>query len=707
MAETREEQAARIAAAVENDRTTATASPTQGEPASGWRNSLGNIVEGTISPLGPLLDKADRGETSIDGFANLLIGATKGGQFGGTGLINAIGETANNFISGVETDQTFRERWQADADQVNRHGSVAGEVIGSVASAFGGPVRAAADAGKRLAANVVAKPLPALAGTLASRSVAGTLGRASAEAAAAAGGGFAYSMLEGNEPSAASTDAMLAFGFGGAGKLTAEIVGTLFRTIGVVPAGEAAASDVISKLRRTDHGAGFLTDESGQFILDERKIADAMIAGDETLLDIFPDNLLSEFTRVVNSGEDSVQIALRPFRSYLDSAAKAGTTEFKEVVDGVLSADQLRNPNQFTVASRESRRALQPQYDEALAFENINKDMITAYGTAQRVDGTNLVRMAQEYLGPSTNASSDAREVLKRLTARFERKQFTPAELLTLRNDIDTLVYRGSMNSFEGFEALSAVDKGLVRNALIPFRQSYNEMLYDIAPNLRGLDSAHASTHAMENAYEAGSQLFVGKNTQGNAWEAFMDGSQVRTVEEQAAFTEGLKNQLFFRLENATPAKAAKMLANRGLRQNITAVVGEDGLQQLEVAAALQLHRNDLGKALGGRTPASSGTPTERAFRTILDAAVVGSTAVGLTGTGIGMSAGRRGLTGMSPSTGISQSAEQASSLAAMGSSPADVGSDLVNTALRSARPVSIDDLALGALRPLSSGRGE
>tara|TARA_R110002153_G_scaffold24259_5_gene77627 strand:- start:228 stop:2333 length:2106 start_codon:yes stop_codon:yes gene_type:complete len=701
MAETLAEMAARRAAATE-----AATSPTQGEDTGGWRDTAGNIAENIISPLGPLLDKVEAGEMELGPITNFLIGGTKGAQFGGTGLMNALGETANNAISGRSTDQTFRERWQADADQVDENGSFAGEIAGGVATAVGGPIRAAAEGGKRLAA----RALPSISERLATRSLGGTLGRASAEATAAAGGGFTYSMLEGNEPSAASKDAILAFGFGGAGKLTAETLGALFRATGVVSAGETAATDLINKMRRTDRGAGMLTNEAGQYILDEQKVLDAMMSPDDTLLEMFPDEMLKEFTRVVNSGDDNVQTALRPFRSYLDSVAKAADPQFRQATAEALGSEQLRNPNQFAVATQAARDELQPLYDEAFSFENINPDMIADLsnpsGSVAKVDGHNIAEMARDFLDPLTNASSDAGEVLRRLTKRFERRTFAPQELLTLRNEIDSLVFRGSMNSFDGFDALSSIDKGLVRNGLVPFREAYNEMLYGVAPKLRELDAAYSNSRAVENAYEAGSTLSQGKNSQGNAYDVFMATSASRTPNEQAAFAEGLRNELFNQLDNASPQQAADLLANRGLRQNVTAVLGKEGLAQLETAVGRQLQAQELTDALAGRTPAS-GDGSSKFLQTILDAAIVTGAATKALGTGIGISAGRRGLANATPSTGISQNATQATSLAEMGMSQAELGSQLVNEALRSSRPVSIDNMALGALIPAAAGSNE
>lgn len=701
MAETLAEMAARRAAATE-----AATSPTQGEDTGGWRDTAGNIAENIISPLGPLLDKVEAGEMELGPITNFLIGGTKGAQFGGTGLMNALGETANNAISGRSTDQTFRERWQADADQVDENGSFAGEIAGGVATAVGGPIRAAAEGGKRLAA----RALPSIAERLATRSVGGTLGRASAEAAAAAGGGFTYSMLEGNEPSAAAKDAMFAAGFGGAGKLTAETVGAILRATGVVSSGEAAATNLINKMQRTDRGAGMLTNEAGQYILDEKKIFDAMMSQDDTLLGMFPDEMLKEFTRVVNSGDDNVQIALRPFRAHLDSLVKAAEPDFIQATEAALGNAPRRTPLEFDMVVAADRKALQPLYDEAFTYENINRlnvaDLANPEGVITKVDGHNIAEMARDFLGPNLNASSDAREIMARLSARLDRRTFSPEELLTLRNDIDGLVFRGSMNSFEGFDALSSIDKGLVRNSLAPFREAYNEMLYGIAPKLRELDAAYSNSRAVENAYEAGSAITQGKNSQGFAYEVFMSNSASRTPNEQAAFAEGLRNELFNQLDNASPKQAADLLANRGLRQNVTSVLGEEGLAQLETAAGRQLQTQALTDALAGNTPAS-GDGSSKFLQTILDAAIVTGAATNALGTGIGVSAGRRGLANATPSTGISQNAAQATSLAEMGMSQSELGSQLVNDALRSSRPVSIDNMALGALIPSMSGSNE
>ena len=261
------------------------------------------------------------------------------------------------------------------------------------------------------------------------------------------------------------------------------------------------------------------------------------------------------------------------------------------------------------------------------------------------------------------------------------------------------------MNSFDNFDALSSIDKGLVRNSLAPFREAYNEMLYDIAPKLRELDAAYSNSRAVENAYDAGSAITQGKNSQGFAYEVFMSNSAGRTPNEQAAFAEGLRNELFNQLDNASPQQAADLLSKRGLRQNVTSVLGEQGLADLEAAAGRQLQTRALTDALAGRTPASD--TGNKFLRSILDAAIVTGAATKAIGTGIGVSAGRRGLANAAPSTGISQNAAQATSLAEMGISQAELGSKLVNEALRSSRPVSIDNMALGALIPAAAGSNE
>jgi hypothetical protein len=675
--------------------------PTEGKGfVQGARNFAGDLLQGLL-PGGPTAADMRRFEENPEQAPGFLgrtgQGVKKGFSWGGLGTMGAVAEEIGAQVRGTGGDKTIMQRRDELNGLIDDNSNVGGEIVGALGSSVLGPARAAVG-GAIKGGQAVA---PALAKFLSTRGLAPAAGRGVAASGASGAGGFMYSMLEDGDPDKALDDALMASAFGGLGQLGADTIGNIFKRAGVsLDPKRDAAELIIRKLAATDNGAGNLINDAGENILDAGKIKLGMAAGEgDTLLAQFPDELLRTFKKTVDDPNADVQVALRPFRRYLTNTAAAQEPAFQQTLDEVLGAPNVRDANQFAMDSQETRKALIPMYDAALANENLAEGMIKANGNVSRVPGKRIQQMVDTAFKGLRKANPEAIRLHSYLNDLVAGKSFTPREMLQLRHVLDQVTYTGKLAGPVGTPDITAVDTEVVTQALLPLRNVFNKVMHEIAPDLKDLDAAHGSIYSQGAGYEAGSKLFTGKNARASSVQIFRN-VEGRAMDDNAAFIEGAKNGLLTLIEGKSPKYVNALFSERsGPMGALRELVGEEGLAKMQQAAQTRAVSSGLKKALDKGVPAE-GDPAG-VLRRLMDAAIVAGSPTGLTGTSIAAGTLRNNAGNMEQSVS-SLGPLRASAMADMASQPADQGAQMVNDALIAGRP-GLWKSIMGMTAPMNS----
>jgi hypothetical protein len=622
-------------------------------------------------------------------------GAAKGASFGLLGTLGAMGEGVENFIGGGDDERSFGER-RADANEtVNNQSNLGGEIIGSL---IGGP-RAAFNAAEEGVKNI-----PALAKLLKQKGLLGMGTRAGVSGGLVGAETFAYSLAEGNDLGEAGYHAMFGAGLGAIGQPTAEGVIGLFRALQpTVGAGTSrkVAQNIVDALE-AKYGKEFVDTMMVENQLNVDAIAARMAAGtgNETLVEIFPQSLSATVNALSRDPRIGVTKAAKPLLTYFGNMQQAALPQFREVIGEAIGRAQVRNWDEIQRAAKQKRAELVPEYEAAL--KNVAR---TPSGKAVPVKVRDL---RQAVNGAFRNAKFPAelavRDALLRQlppeTRNRRANTVTPNQLLTFRKILDDVIYNQKFPSAGEFDA-SSIDKGMLRDYVVPARAKIKDILYANVPDLKKLDQAYSDEIALRHAYEAGADAFKGTGGGATAkYETFMYSTD-RSPAEVASFIEGVKSELMEGLmKRSSPTALQNFVKNNSAKFDLVEqVVGRDARQALEQQIDRYALVNQITRGVDDNAP-SIYTGKDASTPAVADLLLMGGALGNQLSTAIGAGAARRQLAGLGK-RGVGAKAE-AETLADVLTQPADTAARMVNEELTRNLPALLRGNP--AFAPVASG---
>ena len=674
--------------AVKQRRESAVTSPQEGEPGP-VRGFLGEAVKSLI-PFGRYEEYMSVGEPNV--VTRTASGIAKGATFNAPVLGSAIAGEISDRITGQD-DQTFRERMgQAGgfaAEQSNLPGEIGGALLGAPRVAF-------------TAADKAIRSVPKLGELLATRGGVNAMARMAQAGALGSTEAALYTLSEGKSLDEAQSAALFGAMFGAGGQLTAEGVAKVAKFIKPIFGldAELRTSEDLVQLFKDAYGDDYTKKLFGQDMFDADAVAAAMQRSDETMTEVFPDALSKTVKSLSGTKNQKVAAATRALMVHMNNLKTNALPEFQDAVGNVLNSPQVRTQQQVINEGMALRETLQPLYTDAL--RNV------ARFPSGRVKGVQVrdVRQAldQAFRGASGGIPEAAKRRLMSILPPDMRgkkpREFTPKQLLELRQSLDSIIYKGEFPAAGEFDTGASIDRTILRNYLTPARNKVRELLYEVAPDLKQIDAQYSDEISLRHAYEAGVEAFKGKD--GSAlFETFLMKAD-RTPQELANFLEGVKLQLLQDLEGKTSANAVKNYLARSDTQGkldlVRQVAGQDVVEQIKNQAARFAMINDITRGVDDRMPSVFNEQTP-GLGGLGDIALMAGSVGNQLSAAIGAGAARRqlaqyGRQGTGP-------AAQAGVLGELLMQPADVAAQMVNENLQRSLPQTFR--LLPGVGPISS----
>lgn len=624
----------------------ALSSPKQGESAmTKFRRGMATGTEMLIPFSGTAKMAKQRAESGEDiNFADRqVIGLGKGITFGLLGTIGAASEELGARIAGTD-DKTFKERRTEFNEAINPNAGLLGELVGSM---VGGPklLFEGAEAGVKYG-------VPKLATMIATRGPKGVAARASVSALLGGSETFAYSLAAGKDVQGAAQDAKLG-AFGGAGMSMAGDalkggVRLLRKYNFMKDRPDVEVTQALLDRMKAEYGDDFVKNVMGTQQLDVDALA-RYASDEDTLVTKFPRAVLAEVDHAMKTsqkhGNAGMFDALRPLNNYLLNQQKAALPQFKDAVNSAIDANMVRTQDDLILQMRELRAGLQPQYDAALRNATRTGAKIKVADVHKIIDNKfrSLAKVpAYRRIRDHLKASVGPEKVS---TKRGTRNNYlTPTQFLELRKALDDDIFNGRLSPVgKEFTETASLQKSVLRNAVMPARNSIRQLLYEVAPELAELDTQFADNINMNKAFEAGVDIFKGKGATSKAMDVFETASTSRTPAETAAFIEGIKRQLLDDMAGKTsPKQVENYLAKNADKFELVAnVVGQDAAQKIQrslgkyaqMAEIGSMAKNAAGPQLSYDGPNIGG---------LVDVATMLGSATGALSKALGAGAGRR-----------------------------------------------------------------
>jgi len=651
-------------------------SPQEGE--GGFRDKAAGVLESVL----PFVGMPERlAENPAEGMMERgMIGAAKGFTFAQMGNIGALGEELAARVRGND-DQTYGERRDRYNTAINENSNLGGEIVGSIAGA------------PRLAYNAADKAirqLPRVGEMLLARGAAGLGARATATGAMGAAETAVYSLSEGKTLDAAGSDAIYGAIFGAGGQLGAEGVGAVAKMLGRTfgTGADTRTSEGLVNLFRDSYGDQFVTKTFGRDTLDAPAIAAAMQRSDETLTEVFPDALVNTVNKLSGTQNTKVAAATRGMMNHFENLKNTALPDFQAAIGQALGSATVRTQQEVLNEGMALRETLQPLYTAAL--QNV------ARFPSGRVKGVKVRDVRKELTAAFRGASGGIPEAAQRRLLSLlpsdmrgkQPRQFTPKQLLELRQSLDGMIYKGEFPAAGQFDSTASIDRTVLRNYLTPARNRVKDMLYQVAPDLKDIDAKYSDEISLRHAYEAGISAFKAKD--GSAALDTFVLKKGRTPGEVANFIEGVKIQLIQDLEGKASAASVKnyftTAAAKGKLKLIEQVAGPNAAAELQNQAARYAMVNQITKGVNNNMP-SIFSEADRGLGGLTDAALAAGAAGNVLSKSLGFGAARRGLAQFgNRGTGAAAEAGVMSDLL---TAPADQAARMVNENLMQSIPQS------------------
>jgi hypothetical protein len=681
------------------------ASPQEGEGradgAGPVRGFLGDVVE-QLGPYGKLDDMISARQGREAGaqrtIENTMTGIDKGLSFGLAGTLNAATDTLADKVRGVD-GPSFSERRAQSNQLVNENSNLGGEFFGALA---GGP-RAVLNA-----AEEGIKKLPVLGQLLQSRGAGGMLTRTGAAATVGSTEAALYTLAEGGTLDEAGTSALYGAAFGGILQPTAEGIGAFAKLI--KPAfglgADVKTGEDLVELFGAAYGEDFVTKLFGQNAFDADAIAARMQElgrEDATLLEVFPDALAKTVRTMSGASHMKVARATRELMDYQQNLQNLALPEFQQSIGAALGSPDVRSLTQIENQGRQLRSELEPQYDAALAnTRELPSGRVTGVPTS-RIEGVMSRAFPNREYGAEEAVYNRLRSMIPSRTvdARGRRIDFTPQQLLTLRKQLDGVIYNGRFGDVGTMDGGSSIDQEIVRNNLRPVRDAVRDMLYEIAPDVKVLDAQYGTEIGLRHAFEAG--VGAAKSSSGSdLYDTFIMTSD-RSPPEIAAFIEGVKSRILDDLEvKASPLQVRSYMQRaemQGRLDLIRHVVGPDAVQELVAATERLSVMRQIGRGVDTEMP-SVFSEQSTGLGNLGDWMLMGGAASNVLSTAIGAGAGRRQIAQLGQ--GGTGPAAQAGVLSNLMQMPATQAAGAVNDRLQADVPALLRGLA-GFVPPVAS----
>jgi hypothetical protein len=556
-----------------------------------------------LNNLQGMIDAEDAGEP-VSGAAGAAGSFERSSTFGLNTVANAGINQLGDLLSGDDRS-TFRDDFKKGNEVISENGSLWAELAGAISP--GG----IASTGVKGAEKGIAALSPKLGEYLTKRGLFPSLARGTAQTGIATVEGGLYSLGTGGDLDDITSAAITSGAFGGTMQLGADILGPVLKSlatgIGNRRPDTQAANLLIKRFQSLPDTAKFLKTENGEQVFDVDAMKAAMENSDASIVEMFPQAVVEDLKAHLANPNANVQVALRPLRDFVAARREAADPKFQEALSKAIGSPDVRTQEAMTMAARQTRQELQPQYDAALSIDNLNPDFVMN-GAAVNVSQKAIKKLIKESFTGMEN-SAKAMDVRDQLLGRVIGKAYDPRQLLTLRTEIDDALFKGSIGRTANFSELSSIDKAVRMDALIPLREQFNVALHNIAPGLKELDATYSGEAAYSSAYEAGNSMFRSNRTSTDAFDLYQS-TPGRTPAQMAAFVEGSKSALLETLDGKSPAQIDKYFSGPTDRlAKLSNILGTGGMDQLRQAAQQLSAQSQLVKALTKNIPAQ-GAPS-------------------------------------------------------------------------------------------------
>lgn len=550
-------------------------SPAEGEEGSVLAGALG-FAANVLIPGRSIVDRQRRlQEENPDyepsGITRTAMGLTKGMTFNSVGLMDGVINAGQNALAGE--DINLREEVGQSQEFVKENSNLGGEVVGSM---IGAPAVAGVAAAQGLT------KLPMLGRLLQSGGVKGVAARATGAAALAGADSAAYTALGGGTAEEVWADAQLGALVGGAASpLLGELLPSVLRKIGTVAGyggDREAAQSLVNGIRRAYgdvDGVTDLLDTTGRAVtldIDNIMARAANLPADSRLIDIIPDAMYQQL-RQGTRGDKDMYDASRQLIKYLENRELAGLPRFRDAVEETFGRQGVRSMDAVRADAREATAALVPEYNRVL------DDAQNAGVTFRSDDVRELIKAAfgRDTLPPVTARARD--HVLAMVGE--EGIEYTPRQLLTIRKDLDSVMYSGRLPDLGGGYTSSTIAADLRKSGLDDARVAIRNLLTENVEGLGDLDAQFADEITSELAHNAGYKLFRGRGATEDSFDIFQASVRTRSPRELQMFVEGTKQAIFEDLDKLASPRAVRNYVhnNQPKFDALASVVGDDAVE--------------------------------------------------------------------------------------------------------------------------------